>query len=212
MLLFVDKPQGYTSFDIIRKLQKLYPKESIGHAGTLDPMATWLLIVAIGKDTKKLTELVWMDKTYVTTIDFSQDSDTWDLEYWKTYTQFEYTREGLSVDGKLRSAPTYEQLQDKLTCILGTHPIPLTPFSAKKVEWKKLYEYAREGNPIFMDVPMTLHAFEIISYEFPLVHLRLDVGSGTYIRSIWHRLWAEFGLWGILTQLRRTRVWTYMVP
>ncbi len=75
-----------------------------------------------------------MDKTYVTTIDFSQDSDTWDLEYWKTYTQFEYGKEGLSVDGERRSAPTYEQLQDKLTCILGTHPIPLTPFSAKKIE------------------------------------------------------------------------------
>ena len=75
-----------------------------------------------------------MDKTYVTTIDFSQDSDTWDLEYWKTYTQFEYTNEGLFVEGERRPAPTYEQLQDKLTCIFGTHPIPLTPFSAKKIE------------------------------------------------------------------------------
>lgn len=75
-----------------------------------------------------------MDKTYVTTIDFSQDSDTWDLEYRKTYMQFEYTSEGLSSHGERKSAPTYDQLQDKLTHILGTHLIPLTPFSAKKVE------------------------------------------------------------------------------
>lgn len=212
MLLLLDKPQGYTSFDIVRKLQKLYPKEPIWHAGTLDPMATWLLIVAIGKDTKTLGGFLEQDKTYITTIDVSQMSDTWDLEYWKEYEQLEYTKEGLWKEQERRTAPTQEQIQQALQSIVGTHPIPLTPFSAKKVWGKKLYEYAREWNPIFIDIPMTVHSFEIVSYEFPLVKLKIDVGSGTYIRSIGYWLGKQFGLWGLLTELRRTRIWKYNVP
>lgn len=85
MFLLVGKPKGFTSFDVIRKIKRIYPGEKIGHAGTLDPMATGLLIVAIGKDTKKLKEFVGLDKTYLAMIDFSKKSDTWDLEYWKYY-------------------------------------------------------------------------------------------------------------------------------
>lgn len=213
MILLIDKPKWYTSFDIIRKLQKLYPKESIGHAGTLDPMATGLLIVAIGKDTKKLWTFLEEDKSYIATIDFAQMSDTWDMEFRKEHTVLKHSLPGEEVQGLYNStwervsAPLLEDIQKHMDSIIGTHMLPLTPFSAKKIWGKKLYEYAREWNPIFIDTPMTILSYEVLSYTFPLLTLRLDVGSGTYIRSIAHRLWSQMWCWGILTQLRRTRIW-----
>ena len=83
MFLAVDKPTRITSFGIIRWLKKEYPGQKIGHSGTLDPLATGLMILAIGKDTKRLTEIIGKDKSYIATIDFSVISDTWDIDYWE---------------------------------------------------------------------------------------------------------------------------------
>lgn len=198
MFLLIDKPQGYTSFDIIRKLKKLFPRKTkIGHAGTLDPLATGLLLVAIWSSTKRLKHFVWLDKIYVATIDFSKKSDTWDMEYWKEFEQ---------LDTENLSAPSLEDITALLEGKLGISRRPLTPFSAKKVRGKKLYEYAREGNPIFIDSDMELLEYEVIKYDFPLLQLKLHVWSGTYIRSIAHWIGEQLGLGGILTWLRRTSV------
>lgn len=206
MLLLIDKPQGRTSFDVIRKLKRLYPGEKIGHAGTLDPMATGLLIVALGNDTKQLHTFLQYDKTYETTIDFSKDSDTRDLDYRSDFKEYERTQEFLHKDGNNVPIPSYETMQKTVLSMVGTHPFPLTPFSAKKIKGKKLYEYARAGTPIFMDIPMTVHAVEILEYAFPLLRLNINVGSGTYIRSLGHRIGQQLGLWWILVQLRRTSI------
>ena len=131
MLLLIEKPSGYTSFDLIRKLKRLYQGEKIGHAGTLDPLATGLMIVAIGKDTKRLKEFVWLDKTYIATIDFSQTSDTRDTDY---------RREHEQLDISTLTAPSQEEIESTFESILGTHALPLTPFSAKKRKGKKLYD------------------------------------------------------------------------
>ena len=124
-----------------------------------------------------------MDKTYIATIDFSQKSDTWDTQYREYHEQ---------LDPETLQAPSLEAINELLQNKLGTTPFPLTPFSAKKVDGKKLYEYAREGNPIFMDVDMTVHSFKIVSYSFPQLELEISVGSGTYIRSIAHRIGEQF--------------------
>ena len=197
MILLIDKPTGISSMDIIRILRKQWYPRKMWHAGTLDPLATGLMIICTEKDTKQINNFVWLDKTYLATIDFSQKSDTWDTEYRKEHEQ---------LDVANLTAIPQEEIESTLDTIIGTHDLPLTPFSAKKVDGKKLYEYARAGDPIFMDVPMTLVSYNVISYNFPVLEIELRVWSGTYIRSIAHRLGKQHGLGGILTWLRRTSV------
>jgi len=218
MLLAVDKQLGITSYDVIRKLKSQYPKKTkIGHAGTLDPLASWLMLIGVFKWTKRLTSLTWLDKTYITTIDFSKMSDTRDMQYRKEFEEYpvETAPElssptpGITINNTFCPAPTIKQIQDLLDSIIPAAILPLTPFSAKKKEGKKLYEYAREWNPIFLDVEMELKKYKIISYNFPELVIELSVWKGTYIRSIWYRLGRELWLGWILTSLRRTVVWDY---
>ena len=102
-----------------------------------------------------------------------------------------------------------EQIKEKLDSIIPEWELPLTPFSAKKKDWKKLYELARSWNQIIENKLMKTYWYEILEYNFPTLKLKLDVWSWTYIRSIWHRLWEQFWLGGILSELRRIRVGKY---
>ena len=204
MFLLIDKPSWYTSYDLIHKIKKLFPKKTkIWHAGTLDPMATGLMLIAIGRDTKKLSQFVWLNKSYIATIDFSKKSDTRDMDYRACFEQLE-------LDAL--TAPSLESITTLLDTKLGTSQRPLTPFSAKKVRWKKLYEYARAGEPIYIDIDMELLSYEIISYEFPTLQVRISVWSGTYIRSIAHWIWEQLGMGGILTALHRESIWSHSLP
>jgi len=194
-------------------------------------MATGLMLIWIGKGTKKLHELQGLGKTYQTMIDFAKMSDTWDLDYWDEYEEYEERDMKMKKDGeKLRKvegwssvikgilkngerikAPTVEAIQNKLDEICPVGVLPLTPFSAKKKNGKKLYELARKGEMIVEDEEMKIHRSEVLDYSFPELKLELEVGSWTYIRSIGYWLGQQFGLWGILTQLRRTVIWVYKI-
>lgn len=207
MLLLVDKPSGITSYDVIRVFKRHLAKGTkIGHSGTLDPMATGLLILWTDKDTKRLHEFLGADKRYITTIDFSKMSDTWDMDWRASFAQYSYNDTGILKDGKTIAMPTMEQIQERLKSLVPTALLPLTPFSAKKKQGKKLYEYARAGQQDLMQVEMSVKEWKIISYIFPKLELELTVWSGTYIRSIAYWLGQELGMWGILTQLRRTGI------
>ena len=197
MLLAVDKPKWMSSFDVIRALKRELQEKKIWHSGTLDPMATGLLLIWTDKDTKQLQHLTWLDKEYITTIDFSKTSDTRDMDYREEY-------EELNIN-KL-TEPTMEQIKEKLDSIIPQWELPLTPFSAKKKDWKKLYELARKWEKIIENKLMKINWYEILDYSFPILELKLDVWSGTYIRSIWYWLWREFNLWWILTKLRRISI------
>jgi len=199
MLLIVDKPKWISSFDVIRALKRELKEKKIWHSGTLDPMATGLLLIWTWHDTKQLNSLIWLDKSYETTIDFSKESDTRDMDY------REYFEE---IDVEWKDIPV-EQIKEKLDSIIPEWELPLTPFSAKKKDGKKLYELARNWNQIIENKLMKTYWCEILQYCFPILKLKLDVWSWTYIRSIWHRLWEQFWLGGILTELRRIRVWEY---
>ena len=199
MLLIVDKPKWISSFDVIRALKRVLWEKKIWHSGTLDPMATWLLLIWTWNDTKKLNDLIWLDKSYETTIDFSKKSDTRDMDY------REYFEE---INTEWKEVST-EQIKEKLDSIIPEWKLPLTPFSAKKKDWKKLYELARNWNQIIENKIMKTYWYEIIEYNFSILKLKLDVWSWTYIRSIWHWLWEQFWLGGILTELRRIRIWEY---
>lgn len=199
MLIIVDKPKWISSFDVIRALKRELQEKKIWHSGTLDPMATGLLLIWTWNDTKKLNDLIWLDKSYETTIDFSKKSDTRDMDYRDYFEEINIEWKDIPV----------EQIREKLDSIIPEWQLPLTPFSAKKKDGKKLYELARNWNQIIENKLMKTYWYEILNYDFPILKLKLDVWSGTYIRSIWHRLWEQFQLGGILTELRRIRVWEY---
>jgi tRNA pseudouridine55 synthase len=210
MLILVDKPKWFTSFDIIRKIKKIYPWEKIGHAWTLDPLATGLLVIAVGKDTKLLHHLSWVDKAYKTTIDLSLQTDTRDSDARKYSKKGEYTKKAIKLDdGRTTPLPSLHQIEYALENLLAQRTLPLPPFSAKKLNGKKLYEYARAWNPVLLHTPMQVTSYEIESYTWPYLQLNLEVTSGTYIRSIAYRLWEQLNTYWALIALQRTRVWEY---
>lgn len=200
MLIAVDKPKWMSSFDIIRALKRELWEKKIWHSGTLDPMATGLLLIGTAQDTKQLQHLTWLDKEYITTIDFSKTSDTRDLDYRQVYNE-------LNIKDLI--TPTLQQIKNKLDSIIPTWELPLTPFSAKKKNWKKLYELARQWEQIIENKIMKINWYEIINYNFPNLELKLNVWSGTYIRSIWYWLWRELWLWWLLTKLKRISIQDY---
>ena len=199
MLIIVDKPIWISSFDVIRVLKRELWEKKIWHSWTLDPMASWLMLIWTWNDTKRLNDLIWLDKSYETIIDFSKKSDTRDMGYREYF-------EEINVEWK--DIPL-EDIKSKLDLIIQEYELPLTPFSAKKKDWKKLYDLARKWELIFENRLMKTYGYEVLDYQFPELKLRLDVGSWTYIRSIWYRLWQQFWLGWILTMLRRIKVWDY---
>lgn len=206
MLLAINKPTWITSYDVIRRLKRAFPKQKIWHSGTLDPLATGLLIIGIGSGTKLLTQIQWLDKKYETTIDFSQMTDTWDVDYRDQHEQYEYTTNGITKEGQFIDAPGQVEIEKKLALLVPEKELPLTPFSAKKKDWKKLYELARNGQIVTENKIMKVFETKVLSYSFPLLQLTIHVGSGTYIRSIGYWLGQEFWLGWILTQLRRNAI------
>ncbi len=211
MFLAVDKPARITSFDVIRILRKHIPHKKIWHGWTLDPMATGLMILALDDATKKLTEIIWKDKSYIATIDFSKVTDTRDMEIREKITNYElrirdWKIKWLEMENGSIEAPTLAEIEKKLQKLIPEYELPLPAFSAKKRAGKRSYHDAREWNIIEENKLMKTNGYEILSYDFPLLQLKLDVGSGTYIRSIAHRLGKELWLGGTLIQLRRTRI------
>ncbi len=216
MLIAVDKPKWISSFDVIRALKRELWEKKIGHSWTLDPMATWLLLIWTDKDTKKLHKLTWLDKSYITTIDFSKISDTRDMDYREYFEKYNIIplwrgTQGVQIHNKQIPAPTLKEIKSKLDSIIPYWELPLTPFSAKKRNGKKMYELAREWKQIIENKTMKTHWYKILDYQFPSIKLELNVWSWTYIRSIWYRLWKELWLGWILTELRRTQIWEYNI-
>lgn len=211
MFLAVDKPAWITSFDVIRILRRHFPKQKMWHSWTLDPMATGLMILALDKDTKKLTELIWLDKSYIATIDFSKSTDTRDMEFWEKITNYElqltnWKKTGVEMEHGTVEAPILAEIVKKLDKLIPEYELPLPAFSAKKIAGKKSYDDARSGTIREENKIMKIQKYEILSYDFPLLQIHIDVGSGTYIRSIAYRLGQQLGLGGTLIQLRRTRI------
>lgn len=172
------------------------------------------MILGVGKGTKQLTHLIGMDKSYTTTIDFSLLTDTRDASFWESEERFEIVdQEGqryLQKDGKLIPAPDLSQIQSFLDSILyheGRNTLlPLPTFSAKKQNGKRLYKDARKGKAEIQEKAMKIYNYQIIDYHFPLLKIKLEVGSGTYIRSIGYRLGQQLGLGGALIELERTKI------
>ena len=198
--LLVDKPEGWTSFDVVAKLRKITGVRKIGHAGTLDPFATGLLIVAVGRAaTRQIDQYVKLDKTYETTIRMGYTSTTHDPE-----------GELTAVDdgGKYDAWPDKERMEKAISEAF-TGPLKQIPpmHSAIKVNGKKLYELARQGKEIERKPrEVTIYEFDVHDYKEAILTATLRVSSGTYIRAIARDIGEYFGLGAYCKQLRRTKI------
>ncbi|MCB9047497.1 MAG: tRNA pseudouridine(55) synthase TruB [Chitinophagales bacterium] len=192
-VILVDKPYEWTSFDVVNRLRKQL-KVKIGHAGTLDPLATGLLICCTGKFTKKITEYQKQPKEYTGIFHLGAVTPTYDLE---SEPERFASYEGLS-DDDIRNATT--QFTGNIEQLPPIH-------SAIKKDGKRAYEYARAGKEIKLDArPVQITEFEITAIKLPEVHFRVACSTGTYIRSLAHDFGQVLGCGAYLQALRRTKI------
>ena len=194
----INKPINYTSMDVIRYLRKVTKIKKIGHAGTLDPLATGVLIVAIGKYTKKINLIMDQSKSYFTIIDLSKFSSTDDEEGEKTI-----------VD--VQEIPTIDQINNIIKSKFLGEIEQIPPiYSAIKIKGKKAYDLARQGIDVEMKSrKVFIDNIEIVDYNWPYLSLNINCGKGTYIRSIGRDIGKELNTGGYLTKLVRTRIGSY---
>jgi tRNA pseudouridine55 synthase len=194
-LLVVDKPAGITSRDVVDRAGAWFPHGSrLGHTGTLDPLATGVLVLCIGNATRLAEYVQRMPKTYRAGIVLGGRSDTDDAD-------------GTIRAMPLGSAPILEQVHAELRSFEGTISQVPPAFSAAKVTGRRAYALARQGAEVQLTArQVTVHAIELLHYTFPLLELDVRCSKGTYIRSLARDLGEKLGCGGYIQTLRRTRV------
>jgi tRNA pseudouridine55 synthase len=204
-ILLVDKPAGWTSFDVVNYVRRIVataegkkPKAiKVGHTGTLDPFATGLLVLLIGKEyTKRAAELAKLDKTYEVTMKLGQTSTTGDPEGEITATS--------------DTIPTLKALQEAVEQFRG--PIQQTPpaYSAIKINGQRAYKLARAGKSVAIEPrQVTINSLEITNYQYPEVQFTTEVSSGTYVRALVEDIGAVIGTGAYTTALRRISISRY---
>jgi len=193
--LLIDKPAGMTSHGVIARLRRITGVKRIGHAGTLDPFATGLLIVGVEREaTRELGGFLKLDKTYEAVARLGAVSDTQDLD-----------GEISPVEGAAMpdEAAVREALERFTGDLLQTPPM----YSAKKIKGKKLYELAREGKEVAREPnPITVRSLTLDRYEPPELAFTVECSSGTYVRTLAHDIGRTLGCGAYLTALRRTGI------
>jgi tRNA pseudouridine55 synthase len=204
-LLLVDKPLEWTSFQVVNKLRWALrakyqlKKLKVGHAGTLDPLATGLLLICTGKMTKKISEIQALEKAYSGTITLGATTPSYDLE-----TAID---QNFSIDHITK--PQLNAVREKFNGEIDQYP-PI--YSAIKKEGKRLYEYARKGEKTKIESrKVTLYAFDFTQIDLPQVHFHVRCSKGTYIRSLAHDFGQALESGAHLSQLRRTAIGAYTV-
>ena len=199
-VLLIDKPIDWTSFDVVRKLRRQVRTKKVGHAGTLDPLATGLLILCTGKYTKKINDYMAQEKEYTGTITLGALTPTYDLE-----SEPEQHKDYAFVTPELVTATIASSFTG---LILQTPPI----HSAIKVNGKRVYELARQGKEVKLEPrPITIKEFAITGFQLPVLTFRVVCTTGTYIRSLANDLGAVLGCGGYLSSLRRSRIGEFKV-
>jgi tRNA pseudouridine55 synthase len=201
-ILLVDKPKTWTSFDVVNYIRRIVaaaegkkPKNvKVGHTGTLDPLATGLLVILVGKEyTRRAAEWSKLDKTYEVTMKLGETSTTADDEGKKTIVS--------------DAVPSNEEIVAALAKFTGD--IMQTPpiYSAMKVNGVRAYKLAREGKEVVLEPrPAKIYSSELIEYTYPYMKFTSEVSSGTYIRSLVDDLGQELGTGAYMSDLRRTQI------
>lgn len=205
-ILFIDKPAGLTSFDVIRQLRRRTAVRKFGHAGTLDPMATGLMIIGVEQGTKQLKEYIKLDKVYDAQVLIGESYTTGDVT-------------GQVLEKVLIDTLSEDALKEALFSLRGIHRLPVSAYSAIKKDGKKMYERAREAakiGDIIRDVPY--RDMEVYEVQWKqawqqegkvFVHASFHVASGVYIRSLAEELGRRVGYPATLAALRRTHIGPY---
>lgn len=204
-ILLIDKPAGMTSHDVVDRVRKVFSTRKVGHAGTLDPFATGLLIVGVGDATKRMQTYVGLDKTYEATARLGATSDTYDPEGTIT----DVPRTSYQVPGTKYEVPTHSDVERVLDKFRGGYDQKAPLHSAKKIGGKKLYELARKGTATEEMRPIKhveITELTVTDYTWPNLSFRVRCSSGTYIRSLADDIGRELGCGAYLTALRRTAI------
>jgi tRNA pseudouridine55 synthase len=198
-ILLVDKPQGITSHDVVARMRRVLRMKKIGHAGTLDPMATGLLLILVGKATKVSQFLMSMDKEYTGTVMLGVETDSQDAD-------------GEVVAEKPVPELTEADLLEQIKSFMGDQYQTPPMFSAKKVNGQKLYKLARAGKTIDREARVIhVSRFDLLKFELPKVSFIIGSSKGAYIRTIAHDLGERLGCGGHLCELRRTAVGQFRI-
>lgn len=195
-VIVVNKPKGITSRDVVNKLVKVFGTKSIGHIGTLDPMATGVLVCLIGKYTKLGSIMVNHDKEYIATFKLNVLTDTLDIE-----------GKVLKTDDKKISLEDMNGAIEHFNGLTYMQEVPI--YSAVKVNGKKLYDYARSNEDVILPKKeVTIYKLELVSFEDE-VKIKCKVSKGTYIRALIRDICAYLGTYGVMTDLVRTKLGDY---
>lgn len=199
MFLLINKPKGMTSHDVVYRVRRITGEKKVGHGGTLDPNATGLLIVGVGREsTKQLGEITKnTNKEYLAEITLGEERSTDDSE-------------GKVVDVSDVKEITKEKVEKVVNSFIGEQEQIPPIYSAIKKDGKKAYQLARKGKEVKMEPrKVTVYEAEIVNYKFPVVEVRFKVSSGTYIRSLARDIGRKLGTYGYLSNLKRTKIGDY---
>jgi tRNA pseudouridine55 synthase len=198
-VLLINKPYEWTSFDVVNKLRYRLKMKKIGHAGTLDPLATGLLIVCTGKMTKRIEEYMGLEKEYIGKFMLGQTTPSFDLE-----TEISEAKDTSHLtEAEIRN--TAKKLSGKVDQLPPMH-------SAIKVRGKRAYEFARKGKELELQTrAVEISVFEITALNLPEVSFRIVCSKGTYIRSIARDFGESLGVGAYLSDLCRTRIGPYLL-
>ena len=202
-ILCVDKPAGMTSFGVVARVRRVLSEQAakkvkVGHTGTLDPFATGLLILLIGKGTKRSDEFLKLDKVYEAEVVLGQTSTTGDPEG--------------EIINTSSAQPTTKEVSTALGAFVGEVSQRPPMYSAIKIGGKRAYKLAREGKVVEMpERKVTIYALEVLEYEYPSLRVRAHVSSGTYIRTLAEDIGRALGTGAYCRELRRTKVADYSV-
>ena len=227
-VLNINKPPGLTSHDVVNCVRKISGIKKIGHAGTLDPFATGVLLVLIGSATRLMEYVSLLPKTYTAQLTLGATSDTDDLTGRISKSE---TRAGKTGAGKtpgvnektpgVKEAPVEEaRVKQVLASFVGPQLQTPPPYSAVKIKGWKAYEAARRGSPLKLPPRhVTIHNIRLIDYNYPLLSIKVTCGSGTYIRALARDIGSGLGVGAYVSKLRRTSIGppltkpkTYMKP
>jgi tRNA pseudouridine55 synthase len=198
-VLLINKPLRWTSFDAVNKIRNILRVKKVGHAGTLDPLATGLLIICTGKFTKKINEYMAQEKEYTGTFTLGATTPTYDLESKpENFLPFKHI--------------TADDIQSAVKKFTGEIMQIPPAHSAIKVDGKRVYELARQGKEVKLEPrKITIKEFEITNIELPIVQFKVVCTTGTYIRSLANDLGVALGCGAYLSSLCRTRIGNFLL-
>ena len=199
MILNINKPVGWTSFDVVKKIRFITKEKKVGHGGTLDPFAEGVLVIATGKDTKQLTEITGTDKSYIATIKLGEITNTLDTE-------------GIIMEKKEIPSLNDDKIIKVLNTFLGeTWQIP-PMFSAKKIGGKRLYELARKNIEVKREsVLVDIKQIALLDYSTEKISFSVTSSKGTYIRVLGKDIAEKLGTVGYLQSLKRIKVGSFTI-